>query len=198
MRTRDKVLIFVFLMAGLVMCLTVFDMKVDADAAEMLRQTTTEIDICETPDGLPSMCDFGGCPVAKPAPTTEAETEPTEAEAEAFVAVRAEEQAADISATPAVGESYLGAFKCTAYCGCYSCSEGYGNMTATGVQARAYHTIAVDPSVIPYGTWVVINGVRYRAEDCGGGVNGNHIDIFFDSHSECESFGVRYLDVYAG
>lgn len=90
----------------------------------------------------------------------------------------------------------LGVFKCTAYCGCVECSEGFGKMTATGVTAKANHTIAVDPKEIPYGTEVVINGKKYKAEDCGGGVKGKHIDIFFDNHSETEAFGVQYFEVF--
>lgn len=91
---------------------------------------------------------------------------------------------------------YLGTFRCTAYCPCYECSEGFGRGTATGAVATANHTVAVDPSVIPYGSYLMINGVTYRAEDCGGGVNGNSIDIFFDTHWETEQFGLQYLDVY--
>ncbi|MEI3219112.1 MAG: 3D domain-containing protein [Lachnoclostridium sp.] len=39
-------------------------------------------------------------------------------------------------------------------------------------------TIAVDASVIPYGSVVVINGHAYVAEDCGGAIKGNKIDIY--------------------
>lgn len=38
---------------------------------------------------------------------------------------------------------YLGEFKLTAYCGCWNCSEGYGNGTATGTIAQPDYTIAV-------------------------------------------------------
>lgn len=91
----------------------------------------------------------------------------------------------------------LGKFKLTAYCPCYECSEGWGRHTSTGATARANHTIAVDPSVIPYGTKVKINGEIYTAEDEGGGVTGNHIDIFYDEHSDALNFGVEYREVYA-
>lgn len=53
-------------------------------------------------------------------------------------------------------------------------------MTSTGVIAQENHTIAVDPSVIPYGTKVRINGIVYTAEDCGSKVKGNAIDIFVE------------------
>ena len=110
-----------------------------------------------------------------------------------------EEVAAEAVSAAAVSEGghrYAGTFKTTAYCPCYSCSEGWGRSTSTGATARASHTIAVDPKVIPYGTKVMIDGVVYTAEDRGGGVKGNHIDIFYDSHSETSQHGVRYKEVY--
>lgn len=97
------------------------------------------------------------------------------------------------------GES-LGVFECSAYCGCVSCNGEYsdenGAMTATGVYAKPNHTIAVDPSVIPYGTKVIINGITYTAEDCGGSIKGNKIDIFFDSHEAAMSFGLKTFEVF--
>ena len=89
----------------------------------------------------------------------------------------------------------LGKFKLTAYCPCRECSGGYGRQTSTGCRARPRHTVAVDPRVIRYGTKLIIDGVTYTAEDCGGGVKGRHIDIFFNSHSEVERFGKRYREV---
>lgn len=90
----------------------------------------------------------------------------------------------------------LGVFKITYYCPCSSCSDGYGSMTSTGVIAQPNHTIAVDPSVIPYGTRVAIDGTVYVAEDCGGGVNGNHIDIYVTHHSNIPVQGVFYKEVF--
>lgn len=90
----------------------------------------------------------------------------------------------------------LGKFRVTAYCPCRECSEGYGRRTSTGRSAHSGRTIAVDPDVIPYGTHVQIGGHEYIAEDCGGVIIGNRIDIFFDTHGETEEFGVQWLDVY--
>ncbi|GAA4706739.1 3D domain-containing protein [Brevibacillus fulvus] len=68
-------------------------------------------------------------------------------------------------------------------------SPGYGR-TATGVKAVEGRTIAVDPDVIPLGWWVYIEGIGFRhAEDTGGSVNGNKIDVFFDNHAEAVQFG---------
>jgi 3D (Asp-Asp-Asp) domain-containing protein len=89
-------------------------------------------------------------------------------------------------------------FLITAYCPCYECSEGYGNKTATGTIATEGRTIAVDPKVIPYGTKVIINGNTYIAEDCGGLIKGNRIDVYFDSHDKVDNFGVQNVEIYEG
>ncbi|WP_139492605.1 3D domain-containing protein [Brevibacillus dissolubilis] len=68
-------------------------------------------------------------------------------------------------------------------------SAGFGR-TATGVRAAEGRTIAVDPSVVPLGWWVYIDGVGYRrAEDTGGAVKGHKMDIYFNSRSEAMQFG---------
>lgn len=90
----------------------------------------------------------------------------------------------------------LGVFKTTGYCPCKGCSGGWGRHTSTGAVATARHTIAVDPSVIPYGSQIMINGVVYTAEDRGGGVRGHHIDIFYDTHSESRHHGVQNTEVF--
>ena len=90
----------------------------------------------------------------------------------------------------------LGIFTITAYCPCYACSEGYGSQTATNVKAKEGVTIAVDPKVIPYGTKVIIDGKEYIAQDCGGAIKGNKIDIYFDTHAETDKWGKRNLEVF--
>lgn len=124
----------------------------------------------------------------------EAQAKAAAAEA-AAQAKEAEEEAESVQVQTASGVD-LGTFKLTAYCPCYECSRGWGRRTSSGNTARANHTIATDPSVIPEGTHVIINGQEYVAEDVGGGVNGNHIDIFYDTHSDAVNFGVRYAEVY--
>ena len=91
----------------------------------------------------------------------------------------------------------LGVFKITHYCPCSICCGPYANgITSTGVTATTNHTIAVDPSQIPYGSKVVINGQVYVAEDCGGAIKTNCIDIYVATHAEGEAKGVYYTDVY--
>ena len=90
----------------------------------------------------------------------------------------------------------LGIYHITYYCPCYECSEGYGRNTATGALATANHTIAVDPNVIPYGSRVLINGIVYTAEDCGGAINNKDIDIYVDTHAETLQGGSHYSEVF--
>lgn len=94
-------------------------------------------------------------------------------------------------------------FTVTAYCPCRICCGNYSPevtgreaRTATGTVPQQGRTIAVDPQVIPYGTSVHIDGMGdYIAEDCGGAVRQNHIDIYFDSHEAALMFGTRRLYV---
>lgn len=91
----------------------------------------------------------------------------------------------------------LGTFKITHYCPCSICCGPWANgITSTGVTATTNRTIAVDPSQIPYGSKVVINGQVYVAEDCGGAIKKNCIDIYVATHQEGEDKGVYYTDVY--
>ncbi|MBY0217760.1 G5 domain-containing protein [Paenibacillus illinoisensis] len=65
----------------------------------------------------------------------------------------------------------------------------YG-ITASGTTVEEGRTIAVDPSVIPMGWWVYIEGVGYRkAEDTGSAVNGKIIDVFIEDLDSAILFG---------
>ena len=94
----------------------------------------------------------------------------------------------------------MGEFKITAYCPCEGCSDGWGRRTYSGKTAEAGRTIAVDRSVIDIGSKVKIGKHIYIAEDTGGKVDGDHIDIFFDTHEEVEEFanrkGIKYINVW--
>ncbi len=59
-----------------------------------------------------------------------------------------------------------------------------GNRTATGTVPH-WGTVAVDSSVIPLGSKVYIQGLGvFHAEDTGGAVDGNHVDVFVNSTTE--------------
>ncbi len=94
-------------------------------------------------------------------------------------------------------------FTTTAYCSCEKCcgkdpsDEWYG-ITATGTKAK-WGTVAVDRKVIRLGSSLRMEGfpnTTFRAEDVGGAIKGNHIDIWFTSHKEALEFGVKKLVVY--
>ena len=100
----------------------------------------------------------------------------------------------------------LGEFKLTHYCPCKKCCgkepdhPAYG-ITSTGTAATEGRTIAVDPDVIPYGTEVIVcyadgTTVTYIAEDCGGSIKGNRLDVYMDSHEAALIAGVKFADVY--
>lgn len=84
---------------------------------------------------------------------------------------------------------YLGCFQLTAYC--------ITGRTASGTYTTANRTIAVDPKIIPLGSTVYIKGYgTYIAEDTGGVVKGNIIDIYTPGYQNCVNFGRRKADVY--
>lgn len=95
----------------------------------------------------------------------------------------------------------LGEFKITAYCPCEQCCGVWATKregSVRGASGRVLvpgYSIAVDPSVIPYGSIVRINGREFRADDCGGSIKGNRIDMYMDSHEEAVVYGVRYEEV---
>lgn len=78
-------------------------------------------------------------------------------------------------------------------------ATAYANdyITSTGKKPRPYHTIAVDPKVIPYGTRVYIPEFNkvFIAEDCGGAIKGNRIDIYMNNEKECRQWGVRDITI---
>lgn len=96
------------------------------------------------------------------------------------------------------GHYYLGTCLVSAYCACEQCCGKSDGITATGTYATQGRTVAVDPSVIPYGSTVHIDGVPYVAEDCGGAIGGTRIDLFFNSHQDALNWGVRYCEVWIG
>ncbi|MFR4492602.1 MAG: 3D domain-containing protein, partial [Clostridium perfringens] len=88
--------------------------------------------------------------------------------------------------------------KSTAYNHPLGSAEAY---TASGMHVlrdpNGYSTIAVDPSVIPLGTKLYVEGYGYAiAADTGGAIKGNRVDLFFNTEAEASNWGVRNLDVY--
>lgn len=76
-----------------------------------------------------------------------------------------------------------------------------GSLTAMGLKPirdpNGISTIAVDPSVIPLGSKVYVEGYGIAiASDTGGAIKGNKIDIYLNSLSECISFGRQTVTVH--
>ena len=94
----------------------------------------------------------------------------------------------------------LGEFKITYYCPCEICCGIWSNpenpTTASGARAEAGKTIAVDPTVIPYGTEVVINNHTYTAQDSGSAIKDKKIDIYVEDHQEALQLGVDFFEVF--
>lgn len=91
----------------------------------------------------------------------------------------------------------LGTFIITAYCPCGNCCDEWDDgITYSGTKATEGRTIAVDPDVIPLGSVVEIDGTDYIAEDIGGAIDDNNIDLFFNSHEDALKYGVQNHKVY--
>ena len=102
----------------------------------------------------------------------------------------------------------LGIFKLTAYCSCGKCCGEWGEnrpvdengeeivFGASGERLIEGVSVAVDPSVIPYGSVLEIDGCKYKAQDCGGAIKDNRIDVYFDDHQSAVEFGVREAEVF--
>lgn len=83
------------------------------------------------------------------------------------------------------------AVEATGYCPCINCCGKTNGITASGKKAQANHTIAA-PSTYKFGTQIEIKGYgTYVVEDRGGAINGNRIDIFFNTHQEALNWGRR-------
>lgn len=69
--------------------------------------------------------------------------------------------------------------------------------TSTGTTPKEGRTIAVDPKVIPYGSIVYIQDYGYYiAEDCGGDIKSNRIDVFTASHENAIQQGKKVANVW--
>ena len=68
-------------------------------------------------------------------------------------------------------------------------------MTASGTKARR-GTIAADTRIYPFGTVIYIEGYGYgKVEDRGGGIKGQHVDLFFRTHDQALEWGRKTLEV---
>ncbi len=95
----------------------------------------------------------------------------------------------------------LGLCTVTHYDCCLVCCGKTDGMTARGVPALPYVSVAVDPEEIPLGSTVLVDYGDgeihcYRADDVGTSIRGNHIDLCVSTHAEALAQGVRTASVY--
>lgn len=123
----------------------------------------------------------------------------------------AEQPAEPVSSTVAGGKVPAGARSIVMNASAYdlsfaSCGKNPGDpyygITASGTKARP-GVVAVDPNVIPLGTKLYIESMDgtgsygfASAEDKGGAIKGNRIDLFYANRSDALKFGRRQVKVY--
>lgn len=86
----------------------------------------------------------------------------------------------------------------TAYNGSIAMNGSAGAVAAWNGEPLHQGDVAVDPTVIPFGTYLYVDGYGLaRAVDSGSDIVGNHIDLFFNESSQAVSnYGIRYEKVY--
>ena len=126
--------------------------------------------------------------------TTEATTQA--AETETTQAAQATEATQTTQA--AAASSNQGGYYLTVEATAYSYNEaGLSNYTADGTNLVSEpNVIAVDPSVIPLGSYVEIPGYGiFRAADTGGAIYGNRIDVHLVNLNDVYNFGRRTITI---
>lgn len=191
------IILFIIVICSLVMsimsCIVATSYKCQCDTQEV-ESTTEEVETTEEiEESTDSVENTENADLEteepSPEPTIVITTEETEEETISEPTEDTEEESSNIV--------NLGQFRLTAYCNCSRCCGVWaGGPTASGAMPVAGYTIAVDTSVIPMWSEVIINGHTYVAQDTGSAIVGNRIDIYFDTHEEALEFGVRYADVY--
>jgi len=94
------------------------------------------------------------------------------------------------------GREYLTLEATAYYPGPNNFGGGVGSRTATGMVAQR-GVVAVDPSLIPLGTRLYIEGYGYAiAGDTGGAIQGRRIDLCYNTYDEAMRFGRQQVKVY--
>jgi len=139
----------------------------------------------------------GGTPISVPTPVESAAPAEKVEKAAAPVekaATAKKEAVAKASAEPASGkEMTVSATAYTAFC------AGCSGVTATGQDLRSnpnQKVIAVDPTVIPLGSKVWVEGYGVAiAGDTGGAIKGNKIDVFIPSQDAAMDWGRKNITI---
>lgn len=127
------------------------------------------------------------------------EVETTEATTQAAETTQAAQATEATQTTQAAGaSSSQGGYYLTVEATAYSYNEaGLSNYTADGTSLVSEpNVIAVDPSVIPLGSYVEIPGYGvFRAADTGGAIYGNRIDVHLVNLNDVYNFGRRTITI---
>lgn len=152
--------------------LVIYDVKAGDHSAALPKQTAN-----------PSEPQINKVPDAKPAPVHAAP-----------VANQTSEKTVEAAPVQNTGKEIT--VKATAYtASCAGCS----GTTTTGVDLKANpdaKVISVDPSIIPLGSKVYVEGYGVAtAADTGGAIKGNRIDVFIPSHEDAMKWGTKQITV---
>lgn len=167
---------------------------VSGPAAGENRDKPSEVTGNNAPDEAVRQAE---APTGEEQEQTEAPTgaeQETEAPAETAQETEAPAETAQETEPQAVerGEkgTYLGTFTTTGY------SNPDGSASADGTMPRAQHTVSTDWNVLPPGTRIRFgdSDIIYTVEDTG--VHGNWVDVYYPTHSEAWSHGLKYKEVY--
>lgn len=130
----------------------------------------------------------------------EMKVEKAQPSAKPVAAPAAAPSAKQVTATPTASKPAASSNQITVEATAYTAScEGCSGITKTGVDLKANpdaKVIAVDPSVIPLGSRVYVEGYGYAtAEDIGGAIKGNRIDVFVPTQSGALQWGRKTVKV---
>ncbi len=85
----------------------------------------------------------------------------------------------------------------TAYLAIDEYENRFHGITFSGVPAIPFHTVAVDPKVVPLGSQLFIEGLGWwKAEDTGNMIKGNRLDICLPTRDEAVEWGKRKRQVW--
>ncbi|MGG0473013.1 LysM peptidoglycan-binding domain-containing protein [Priestia aryabhattai] len=134
------------------------------------------------------------------APAEQAQKEQQQAQAEQAQKEQQQAQAEQAQQQPAESSQQASGKSMTVEATAYTANcAGCSGTTATGVDLKAnpnQKVIAVDPSVIPLGSKVYVEGYGEAvAADTGGAIKGNRIDVFVPSEGDAQQFGRKSVKI---